>query len=346
MGSKKQKTADPVTTANAQTQANKDAAYYNAQLENMDQFTPYGSLTYKNIGDVNNPKWQSTINLSPEQQQLYNLGVQGDTALSNLGNEQIARIRESVSSPYSYDGLPSLDNTAAQDAIYSRLEPKFAQDEEALRTRLINQGIAPGSEAYNREMNTFNQAKNDARTQAILSGQQYNLAARNQGINEYNAIRNAPLNEYNAFTSGAQVQNPTFTSGGNSGISPTDISGITNAYNNARQASSNNTMNSLFGLGGQLGGSFLGSDAGSAAVAGLFAASDIRLKENIKTVGEENGYPIYEFNYINDPDRTYIGVMAQDVEKVKPEAVIESEGFKKVNYDMIGVKMREVKNDE
>lgn len=272
MGSKKApKTPDPATTAAAQTQANKDAAYYNAQLENMNQYTPYGSLTYQNKGDVNSPKWESTINLSPEQQKLYELGVQGDTSLATLGNEQLGRIRDSVSTPYNYDGLPSLDNTAAQDAIYSRLDPKFQQDEEALRTRLINQGIGQGSEAYNREMNTFNQAKNDARTQAILSGQQYNLAARNQGINEYNTIRNAPLNEYNAFTTGSQVQNPTFSSGGNQGISPTDISGITQNYNNAKTAGSNNLMNSLFSLGATAAGSYFGGPAGGAAAGSLFA---------------------------------------------------------------------------
>lgn len=76
--------------------------------------------------------------------------------------------------------------------------------------------------------------------------------------------------------------------------------------------------------------------------AGVAAFSDIRLKENIEHVGEQNGYPIYEFNYINIPEKRYSGVMAQDVEKVMPEAVVESEGMKMVNYDMIGVEMREV----
>jgi len=341
---KKSKQASPESTAAAQTAANKEASYYNAQLANMDQHTPYGSLYYHNVGSIDNPKWSSTITLSPEQQRLYNTNTASDNYLADLGSQQLSRIGQSVSTPYSYEGLPSLDSTAAQDAIMSRLDPAFQRDEEALRTRLINQGIGQGSQAYNTEMGNFGQRMNDARTQAILSGQQYNLAARNQGINEYNTIRNAPLNEYNAMVSGSQVTNPTFTSGGNQGINPTDIAGITQNYNNAKQASSNNTMSSLFGLGGQLGGSFLGSPAGSAAMAGLFA-SDINLKENIKPVGIENGYPIYEFNYIADPDRRYIGVMAQDVEKIMPEAVVESDGYKKVNYDMIGVQMREVTND-
>lgn len=76
-------------------------------------------------------------------------------------------------------------------------------------------------------------------------------------------------------------------------------------------------------------------------IASAFALSDMRLKENIVPMGTENGYPIYKFNYINIPEKTYIGVLAQDVEKIKPEAVSESEGMKRVNYSLLGVKMRE-----
>jgi len=38
---------DPVATAAAQTATNKDAAYWNASLNNVNQITPYGNLTYK-----------------------------------------------------------------------------------------------------------------------------------------------------------------------------------------------------------------------------------------------------------------------------------------------------------
>jgi hypothetical protein len=82
------------------------------------------------------------------------------------------------------------------------------------------------------------------------------------------------------------------------------------------------------------------SQAGKiASLASLF--SDIRIKENVVRVGEENGYAIYEFNYIGD-DARYSGVMAQDVEKVLPEAVTEINGIKAVNYGMIGVEMKRV----
>lgn len=75
-------------------------------------------------------------------------------------------------------------------------------------------------------------------------------------------------------------------------------------------------------------------------IAGAIMGSDIRLKENISRIGVENGFPIYAFNYIGD-DKKYIGVMAQDVEDIMPHAVHTIDGFKAVDYGLIGVKFRE-----
>lgn len=280
MGSKN-KTPSPTAQAAAQTKADKETAYYNAQMQNMDQITPYGNLTYQNLGTVDAPKWQSTTTLSPEQQQLYNTQTQSQNSLATLGNEQIGRIRDSVSDPYSYDNIgysmPSSGDIGTQQsnaeaAYMARLEPQWAKDEEALRTRLINQGIGQGSQAYSNEINSFNQRKNDAMSQAVLAGQTYGtnaanqqLALRNQAINEYNTVRNAPLNEYTAMTSGTQIQNPTFSSGGNTGIQSPDLIG---AYG-AQQSSGDNTTSALFSLGGAALGGFLGGPLGASAGASL-----------------------------------------------------------------------------
>lgn len=54
----------------------------------------------------------------------------------------------------------------------SRLNPQLQQDEQNLRTRLLNSGIEVGTDAYNREFNLQNQKSNDARMQAVLAGGQ------------------------------------------------------------------------------------------------------------------------------------------------------------------------------
>jgi hypothetical protein len=76
-----------------------------------------------------------------------------------------------------------------------------------------------------------------------------------------------------------------------------------------------------------------GQAGGSAGIAGLAALSDKRAKENIRKIGHLNdGQPIYRFNYKGDP-QTRVGMIAQEVEKVNPDAVHEINGLKHVDYD-------------
>tara|TARA_B100000902_G_scaffold389766_1_gene437483 strand:- start:2756 stop:3682 length:927 start_codon:yes stop_codon:yes gene_type:complete len=66
--------------------------------------------------------------------------------------------------------------------------------------------------------------------------------------------------------------------------------------------------------------------------------SSISLKENIFKLGtSKEGHNIYKFNYKNNPTN-YIGVIAEEVQKVKPQAVAKlSNGFLGVNYNLIDV---------
>ena len=69
----------------------------------------------------------------------------------------------------------------------------------------------------------------------------------------------------------------------------------------------------------------------------LMAFSDKSVKKNLVRVDDYHGLPVYRFNYIwdDDSDRPYEGFLAQDVEKVLPEAVHEIEGIKAVDYKMV-----------
>jgi hypothetical protein len=63
----------------------------------------------------------------------------------------------------------------------------------------------------------------------------------------------------------------------------------------------------------------IGSVAGAAAM-----ASDERIKTDIRDTGKKTpeGIPIKAFEYKTRPGARFVGVMAQDVEKVHPEAVV------------------------
>lgn len=86
-----------------------------------------------------------------------------------------------------------------------------------------------------------------------------------------------------------------------------------------------------------------GTDWGNVASTALkvFGFSDRQLKQDIEHIGEENGHNIYRFAYKTDPSRKFIGVMADEVEKIMPEAVKTVDGYKAVDYNMIGVDFRE-----
>ena len=72
-----------------------------------------------------------------------------------------------------------------------------------------------------------------------------------------------------------------------------------------------------------------------ASVVGMLGSlgriSDIRLKENIKPLGINNGFGVYEFNYLWSPDK-HVGYMAQEVEKTRPDAIFTVRGYKAINY--------------
>lgn len=70
--------------------------------------------------------------------------------------------------------------------------------------------------------------------------------------------------------------------------------------------------------------------------------SDIRLKRNIHATGNTLGLfnlPEYEYQYLWS-NTTYIGVMAQDVLKVAPQAVCKINGFYHVYYNQLGTSLR------
>jgi len=80
-----------------------------------------------------------------------------------------------------------------------------------------------------------------------------------------------------------------------------------------------------------------------AAADGPPLPSDLRLKEDVTPLGATaNGVPLYTFRY-RGQQAVYQGVMAQDVLKVRPDAVVvDAEGFYRVDYAKLGIEFRRI----
>jgi hypothetical protein len=83
--------------------------------------------------------------------------------------------------------LPSYGINPGQsysDAIMQRLQPSLARQSASSDVQLANQGIMPGSEAYNTAKTLLSQNQNDALTSAIVGGMNVGLQANQQAYGQ------------------------------------------------------------------------------------------------------------------------------------------------------------------
>ena len=282
-----------------------------------------------------------TQTLSPEEQAIYDKNVIQRTNIGDVGITGSESLKDIIGQQMDFSGAPEVGNGAetrqkVYDALMSRVNEDTSNSREDANSKLVAAGIRPGTKAYDDAQNQITRGFNDARSAAEVSAgnaaaQQFGMdtQARQQYISELLSQRQTPLNEINALLSGSQVNNP-FAGGlgyqGGANVQPAPIMQGANAQygadlnaSNASNAAANNTMNGLFALG---------------STALMF--SDRRLKRNIKKIGNYlNGLAKYSFEYIWGEKS--VGVMADEVEKVLPNAVYTHiSGYKMVNYAMVG----------
>ena len=92
--------------------------------------------------------------------------------------------------------------------------------------------------------------------------------------------------------------------------------------------------------GGGRGGISRGGGGRGGGGRGGGRRSDIRLKEDVAPLMRlSNGLELYRFRYKGNDHTLYVGVMAQDVQKIEPSAVsYDRDGYLMVDYDRIGLK--------
>lgn len=246
----KPKVPDPVQTAAAQTASNKATAITEFGLNAVTQKNPWGTTAYDETGAWSDgtPRFTQTTTLSPQQQSIFNQTQSAQSNLAGVANQQSDFLGEYLGNPFEFT------NSDADQWAYDRASPRIlaqqGQNEASLQARLANQGIRPGSAAYDAEMNRMTNANSDQLNQLALQG-------RGQAFSEALAGRNQPINEITALLSGSQVSNPAQMSAGTPGVGVggVDVTGITNqAYQQKLSAS----QGAWGGIGGLFGTAFGG----------------------------------------------------------------------------------------
>ena len=89
------------------------------------------------------------------------------------------------------------------------------------------------------------------------------------------------------------------------------------------------------------GGGGRGGGGGGGGRRGGGRRSDIRLKHDVVLIGYlSDGLGLYRFSY-NGSNTPYVGVIAQEVEQIAPEAVTRGrDGYLRVHYDKLGLKFQ------
>lgn len=351
MGKSSPRAPDPYATAAAQGQVNADTARTNARLNRGNTFTPFGTVSSRdmgeewlaprreqalrdNAGDPNfdiakwaesankvNPmrdQWETTYALSPGQQSILNQQEQGQIGVGQLALENLPGFGAALRQPMAMDDADARDRATA--GIMSRLQPQFERDRNALESRLLAQGFTPGSEGYARAADELNRSQTDANIQAVQAG----LGESRAGAAFANSVRAQRLNELGGlFGLAGAPQMPQQAQLAQVGMDSPDLQGAIYANYNAKNQAQQATNANIFGL------------LGAAAQAGGFAygRSDRRLKRDVVQIGEhETGLPIYLFRYADTGERA-IGFMADEVALVRPEAVrTRPDGYAEVNY--------------
>jgi hypothetical protein len=329
----------PRETSAASTGTNVSTAIANNIMGNVNTYGPDGKTIFSQNGEYSwtdpytgesytVPKFDQRTTLTPQGQKIQGQQDATKLNLATLANNQSGFLNDYMAKPFSYtDG----EHSKWALGLYDKLNKKNKYREmEDLRTQLANQGIKQGSDAYDRAIGTQLEARSNDRSRFLLD-------SYGQGFGTAQATRNQPINEITALMSGSQVSQPQTPGFQFNRIPTTDNAGIIANYDNnklqawqAEQAMKGQLMGGLFSLGSSMIG-----------MSDRRAKKDIEKTGAIKVMGDdgkEHRTSTYKWRYKwegKDAPKSE-GVMAQNLEKVKPSAVLTlGSGLKAVDYAQV-----------
>jgi hypothetical protein len=303
---------------------------------------------YKQATSRLDPQWQQQQ--SQLETQLANQGITRgsaafDQAMQQLGNQRTDAYNQAMMSAQT-GAVGQASQMNAMDLALRQQQAAEAQNQgnfyntakgqmfgfgsQALQNQLaaqnaaFQQALSSGTFGLSRENQAFQQAlaASGQNYGQQMSSANYQNTRRQQEIAEANQQQNWGINLLNALLGGQQVNAPNFANFAQAGLGKgVDYSGAGQSQFDMgmqNQQMQNQAMGqAMQGIGG---------------MASMFMMSDRRVKADVRRIGRHRrGFGIYRYRFIGE-SRPRIGVMAQEVARVMPDAVRSFRGVLMVNY--------------
>jgi len=398
MGGKGSAPAAPDYTGAAQAQAAASRELTDVQnwANRPTQNTPWGSTSWSAQAGTDPAsgrpitEWTQNTTLNPQLQDALNDQLSIQSGRNDLAQNFMGRVANEFGNSFDWNNLPQMqsaggpgrlqggfnfgsqipqidsgfrDQVAGQ--LMQKMQPVHDYQTRGMETKLANQGLRPGSEAYDRAMGQLGQQQAAERYNALdasgneaqrLFGMQMQTAQQgyNQNLGAAQFGNQAAAQQQGLNQQAAQFQNQLrqqaiAEQAQRRGMSLNEMNALLSgqqvampqmpSFNQAQRSETPNLLGATqMGYDAQLGSynaqqagfnNLLnaGAQLGSAA----FMFSDRRLKLDIKRVGTHAiGVGIYEYTMMGMPQR---GVIAQEVQAVRPDLVKRhTNGFLMVNY--------------
>jgi len=262
------KAPDPTLTANTQQQFNVGAATDQNKINSYNQGSAFGDINY--VPDASSPSGYSVkTSFSAPEQSLFNqyTGTQGAFGAAAPG--LVSAGAENISAPANLDNSAVTKQLNAWQQAYQ--QPIFDQQSSNLEAQLRNQGLTPGSVAYNNAKNLLARNQGDITNQYLTmnQGQSFDQALKafqaRQAQGQTEAQLGGTLFGASAPTGPTQLQTPTAQ------IQPPNYQGaVQSNYQNQLQ-NYENTWNNLGKLGTAGVGLAMAPFTGGTSLAGMFA---------------------------------------------------------------------------
>ncbi len=240
---------DPYATAATQFGFNEQATKQALGLSQTNQATPFGSLTYSTPGEVGGTATQT---LTPQQQLLLNQFQRTQNQSGNVAGKLLGNTSAM------YANAPDFTSTSAplvksqMKAFQDYMAPIYKQQESNLNSKLQNQGIGQGSEAWTNAQRGQMTSEDQA---ALATLMQAEPQAFQQAVTTYQTPMQTIAGLFGASTPQG-VQQP-FVNTPQASLEPPNFQGLTEQNYQQQNDIFGKTMQGISGLG-------------SAAVTGLF----------------------------------------------------------------------------